>query len=382
MVQMMKARKKTKKVFSKRSQSGYAAAPTENFWKFKDFARTEIDKKETAKIIREYVKKTFPIKERKIMLDAPEWVFAAAYHVGATIQWMNLGLELPENWNKDALFERYFDEVMRVGLRNEKTEEEEAAPVAPSRSPAEIVKERTSDFIAEVEAVLDIFFEGIYGKNVYFDIENYSPFLELKKIDAPYNTAKALYDYYVPLRNEIQMLVEKKPKDMEEGYKHLNAQKRKDYLQLLNNIVSDAEKYMQSKKAVRATRIAKPKTADKQIKDIKYLQESMEFKLTSISPIKVVGAMRLYTFNVKSRTLTEYVCRQTSGFEIKGTSLTNIDEELSREVKLRKPEEFLPIVMKQNPTKIAEAWKNLTTKTGKPNSRINIDTLLLRALER
>lgn len=377
-------KKKPKKVFSRRAHDSYAAAPTKDFWAFKDYARSEIDKKETAKVIKEYIRKVFPKEDAKLMLEAPEWCYTLPYHIASTIVWRNLGYELPEKWDVTKLFAEFFSDLKKKGLNREKNEEpsddtegDSSPEVKTTKSIQAIVSQRASDFICDIEEVLDDYYRGTFT-----DIDNYSPFLELKKMDAPYNVAKAAYDYYVPVKEEVELLVSKKDKQLEEAYTKMSMVKRKEYLKLLTTIVGDCDKYMQMKKAVRKVRIAKPLTADKQIKSLKFLKASDEYKLTSINPLSVIRGQRLYTFNVKSRVLTEYVSNKMSGFEIKGTTLMNIDLERSRETRLRKPEEFLQIVMKQQPTKVDAAWKNLTTKTNVPNGRINTDTLLLRVLDK
>lgn len=377
-------KKKPKKTFSRRAHDSYAAAPTKDFWAFKDYARTEIDKKETAKVIREYIRKNAPKEDAKLMLEAPEWCFTMPYHIASTIVWQNLGKELPREWDPTTLFKRFFDDLKKKGLAKEKDDEPEGdtegdsqPEVKATKSIQSIVAQRASDFICEVEGVLDEFYSGSM-----MDIDNYSPFLELKKIDAPYNVAKACYDYYIPLQEELKTLLAKTDKSLEEGYSKMPLAKRKEYAKLVNIIVSDCDKYMQTKKAVRKTRIVKPLTADKQIKGLKYLKESDEYKLTSINPMSIIRGQRLYTFDTKSRIVTEYVSNKMTGFEIKGTTLLNIDLEKSRETRLRKPEEFLQVVMKQQPNKVDAAWKNLTTKTNSPNGRINMNVLLLRVLDK
>lgn len=379
MSKVLAPRKKVKKTFSRRLHSGYAAAPSSDFFAFKDYARTEIDKKETAKVIREYIRKNFSKAEADVMLQAPEWCFTMPYHIGATIVWLNYGNLLPSTWDDKNLFNKFFAEVKRYGEKKAPDSDEELEEGEPTkkRTIADIVTERSSEFISDVEGVLDEFYAGYI-----IDIPNYSPYLELKKIDAPYNVAKKCHDYYVPLLNEIKNLLAKGDKDLEEGYRHMSPTKRKDYLKLVSVIVSDCDKYMQSKKAVRKIRIARPITADKQIKSVNYLKESPEFKLTSINPITIVGKQRLYTFDVTSRMLCEYVSSRLAGFEIKGTSLLHVDLEKSRQTRLRKPEEFLQVVLKQTPLKIDTEWKKLTTKTNSPNSRINIHMVLLRTLDK
>ena len=138
---------------------------------------------------------------------------------------------------------------------------------------------------------------------------------------------------------------------------------------------------MASKKAVRKVRIAKPKSALKQIAKIQYLKESMEDKLTSINPAAIVGAQRLYTYNIKYKRLTELVSNG-KGFEISGSTIKNIDNDLSRSIALRKPVDILPMVLKKTPPQIRAIWNELTTKTASANGRINKDTILLRAMDR
>lgn len=80
--------------------------------------------------------------------------------------------------------------------------------------------------------------------------------------------------------------------------------------------------------------------------------------------------------------LTEYVSSSTSGFEVKGTSIKNIDVEQSKSVRLRKPELFLPIVLSKTVKQISNEWGKLTTKSSVPNGRINKDTILLRVMDK
>lgn len=375
-------KQKVKREFSKRLKTPYEAAPQGDFWAFKDYVRTEIDKKETARVIKEHVKKHFPKDEAALMLTCPEWCFMAPYHVGATIVWTGWDKPLPVEWNGQVLLAKYFRELKvraerRLAATESDSDDDEVHEPAPrKKTPAEIVDEKTSAFICDVEGVLDEFYDGSV-----IDIENYSPYMELKKIDAPYIVAKRALDYYVPLFQEIQELVKKKTRDLVEGYRHLSVKKKNEYLALVTVIVEDLRRYIDGKKAVRKTRIAKPVTADRQTKHVRYLPESSEFKLTSISPARIVGAVRLFLFNVKYRCVVELVADRVTGLEVRGSTVQNVDFEKSRGVKLRKPEQFLPTVISSTVAKIDAEWKKLTTKTFTPNARLNEATLILRAVD-
>ena len=367
----MAKRAKIKKVYSRRARTGIAAAPTNNFNHFNDYLRLEVDKKELSQVIKDYIRKNLKKADAQVALKAPEWAFTALPYLSATISWKNLGNPFPSHWKGEEVIKKRIAEILEKGRKKAEVKEEEPSDI-PKRTIADIVKERTSDFIAGIEEKIDAFPE-VTGLSVYD---------ELKKIDAPNNTAKGVYEFYLPQLKEMQELITKKPEDLVEAYRHMTAREKKAYMKFLEDIVTDAERYMASKKAQRKTRTPKVKTADKQVARLTYLKESKEHKLVSINPTNVVGANRIYLFNVKSRLITELVCRLAQGFEVNGTTIKGIDEDISRNIRLRKPEEFLPLALKKTPNQINKEWGKLTTKSGKANGRINKDTIILRALDR
>lgn len=265
-------------------------------------------------------------------------------------------------------------EAIDAGKQNKIAKMKEATTNVVKRSIADIVKENTSDFIGAIEEVLDTWFNG-----TWIDIENYSVYNELKKINAPSNTAKAIVDYYTPLKEEIEELINQKTPDLVEGYKHLTAARKKEYLKLINVIIDDAERYINSKKAVRKTRVAKPKSASQQVSKLKYLKESAEYKLVSIDPINIIGSSELWLFNVKYKTAIKCVTQAASGFTLKGTTLQGMDVSNTGKKKLRKPEDFLKEFGASTKAKANKLYNDLTTKPSEFNGRINEDTIILKA---
>jgi len=84
---------------------------------------------------------------------------------------------------------------------------------------------------------------------------------------------------------------------------------------------------------------------------------------------------------VKYRVLLDYVAQNEKGLSIKGTTLQNVDELSTRAIRLRKPDELLPIILNSTPKQIEKAWSNLTTKESKPKPRLNDEVVLLRVFE-
>jgi len=371
---------KRKKTVSlpRKVRTGIAAAPTESFHWFADYFRTDVDKKEISEVLRTYIKENYKGAERTLLLSAPEYLYHAEHGTAATIQWKKLGYQWPERWNGIAKIERYISNVRIAALKKVTEKNDSDKPLVVGRSPMDIVKERTSDFIGEIESVIDLWLT-----DMHVDIENYSVYNEMVKIDLNSFSAKRVLDYYVPLQKELLELINDKTPELVEGYRNMPVSQRKNYLKLVQTIVDDAERYVLSKKAKRKPSKPKAKTADKQVVKLVYATESAEFKLTSINPTSVIGASRLYTFNVKSRIMTEYVSERTAGFEIRGSTIYGISTELSRSIRLRKPEEQLSTFLTKTPTAINKVWETLTTKTiDEVSGRINKDTILLRALNK
>ena len=356
-------------------KTGLAAAPESSFTHFNEYIRMEVDKKEISSFIKTHIKSKFSKSEAKVMLAAPEFYFAPKHFIVSSILWEQKGFEFPVKWNAKKALSRYWAELKEVGAIHLKDKKD--VVVKPKKAPAEIIKEKTSDFIAAVEDVLDN-----YNPKQQDLMMQYSPYNELTIGAYPQSTAKAVVDYYTPLRDEVNELITKKTPDLVEAYSYLAVRDRKKLLAFIQLILDDATKYMMGKKAQRAPRKAKAKTADKQVAKLNYLTESNEYKLKSIHPMSIVGSRRIYTFNVKYKTLTEYVSDRPNGFEVKGSTLQGLDANLSRQTKLRKPNEVLPVALSKTPNQINKMWTALTTKTEVPNGRVNKDTILLRALDK
>jgi len=368
---------KSKKVLPRRAKTGIAAAPTESFRWFAYYIRMEVEKKDISGVLKGYIRDTYKGKERALLLEAPEYMYTAEAGVAATIAWKNLGKEWDANWLGAKHVETYIERLRTAATKKLALKKNDVI-VVPKRTPMEIVKEKTSDFIACIEEILDMF-----GGDISVDWDNYSVYNEMVKADLNSFSAKHVLDYYKPLKAEIDELVNKKTDDLVEAYNHWTVRDRKKFLKIITAIVDDAEKYVLSKKAARKTSKPRVKSADKQTAKLNFAKDSVEFKLTSINPSMIVGATRLYVFNVKTRAVTEYVTEKHSGFEVKGSTIHGINNDLSRSIRLRKPEEHLTVFLTKTPAVINKLWGTLTTKTNdNVNGRINKDTIILRVLDK
>lgn len=364
--------KTKKRALPRARRTGLAAAPTDSYRWFASYVRLEVDKKDIASITRNWIRNNFKGEKLKLMLNGPDWVYTGVYDTAAMIEWViNRGNDVPKGYDLDTVLSRYTEKVEKWATAKT-LDADSAKKKVIQLNPMERQQLAGRDLIADLEGILDLWEEhkniNIYDKFVSEGVTTIGANMVLK--------------YYIPLQAELEELIKKKTPDLVEGYQNMKPKKQKELLAFVSNIISDTEKFLLSKKAVRSVRKPRVKSADKQVTKVNYLKTSKEYKLNSINPMSIVGAFRLYTFNTKYKTITEYVSHGPKGFEVKGSTLQKVDLEQSRTTALRKPNESLPVFQTKTIKQIDQHWNSLTTKTRVPNARINKDTIILRVLDK
>ena len=267
------------------------------------------------------------------------------------------------------------EEILHFGRRNIELKvedvEEDTKVEVKKKNPSELLKEKTLTVMGEIEGFIDDHLDGILDSK-------FSLYTHLKGINAATQSARDIVTHYKEVEQEFKELVEDKVDYLVEGYNHLSLSEQKKLYKLVGSFVSDAEKYVLSKKATRKPRAKKATPATKQVEKVIYQKESTEYKITSTSPAYIVGATEVYLFNTKTRVIKYLVTNNNDGFIVKGTSIKNYDEELSFKKKLRKPEETIDSINKVTKLRALKALKALKTAEKPTDSRINADTVILK----
>ncbi len=330
------------------------------------------DYKDGVKWARIYVKANYTKPQAAAFAAAPDWKISMT--LGSFCKMATNGAPLEKatvEWMKKEI-----DAIIETGrkVKNREVAAEKLAadgPVLVKKTIADILKEKTSDFIAEIEGVIDQWGTPEFPTG-------YSVYTELTKAEAANVTAKAVGEYYTPLYEELKELVTKKTDDLVEGYQHLSLKQQKEKMAFIKSIIDDAEKFQLGKKAVRKPRAAKKITADAQVKNVKYLPTSSEYKVTSVDPTQIVGATEVVLFNVKYKQLALLVANSAAGFTIKGTTIQDYDAERSFKKSLRKPHDQLPLISKATRARINVAFGEIKTVAKPVVGRINQDTIILK----
>ena len=181
-------------------------------------------------------------------------------------------------------------------------------------------------------------------------------------------------------KNDYTDAYEKRCPDMVEGFSYLSKPQLRNRIKALDEMLNEIVLYKSSKKAARKPRTKKPKSADKQVSRLNYLNESEEYCMQSCDPTRIVGAQKFFMFNTKYRKMTVFTSLGRDGFTVQGSTLKGFDESQSYSLTLRKPKEILPILSAKTERQIDKELSKLTTKRKPANGRINKDTILIRTI--
>lgn len=242
----------------------------------------------------------------------------------------------------------------------------------PKISIQDRMREKTHEILGEIEGLID---DYIY-KNVEFSLYEW---LQSNNIPAAYATS--IVAKFSPVLDELLEAYEGKDEQLKEGYRHLKKTEIKKLVTFYNTLIEDAERYSSNTKKVRTARKPRTVSVEKKIKSLKFQKEDPNYKIVSVSPEKIIGAMELWTFNTKYKTITRLTAIDRGGLQVKGTSITNYDESssLTRSVGRKEPEQFLKRILEGGKLVLRKVLDDL--KTEKPLAyRINENTILLRVV--
>lgn len=286
------------------------------------------------------------------------------------------GCVLPDT-SKDFQL-KHVEELLETGKVNREANvqlDDNDEPVkAPKRkTPHELLAEKTNEFIGEVEGCVDDFFTGDLDKD-------WSLYDEMRKLNTAAQTARDTISYYAGVKEELRELIEDKTEDLVEGYSHMTIKEQKKFYDFISELISDCEKFIISKKATRKPRTKKATPLSKQVENVLYLKESLEYKIASVTPEQMVGAHALYLFNTKTRVMKYLVSDRRDGFLVKGSTIHGYDQEESFKKMLRKPEAMIETIGKATKSKALKEFKALKTKQSTTDARINRDTVILKII--
>jgi len=374
----LKGKKTKKKVLRARARTGLAGIPVDKgFNAVKDYFHLQVDRKDCVNQVKTWIKKNFP-EPSKYILANPEYHFSMTHHA-ATAFWYNNDLyknnDADGNTAKEFL-NNLFDKMIPLIEKGKVIyEEKQKANNIVSISPAVKLMRKINNTI--MQELLDLEDKWIDGDDATINI--YDRFKYHGLTNTAISHVKPMIEGWLL---DYEDAYYKRCDQAVEGYSHLKRSTLNHRIKVCKAMLEDLERIRSATKATRNVKVKRPKSVDKQVARVQYKKEDNDFKIVSINPIQIPTKSRLYAFNTKSKMVIEYITESVNGFEISGSTIKNFSKGLSRTICLRKPLDFLPIVLQKTPKQIDAAWQTLKTKTKVPNGRINKDTILLRVLDK
>lgn len=275
-------------------------------------------------------------------------------------------------------------------------EQKEAEARAEEAAKGKIYKPSIQEVVREASFVMaeeidDVVEEFIRDKDIAA-VKKFDPLRSLRAKSAKPNHARNIRKLYENELEEMKLVNNipkpaqiKKMSDAEqdewaqikEGYAHLDAKTAKAALELFEKIINACDIVIAEAKSTRKPRKVKAKSPEALVSKLKFKPSDADFGIASVDPAKLVGAVCALVFNTKTRKFGIYVSKTSDGFGVKGTTLTEFNEDNSLQRTVRKPAEFLPQVKKTTKAKALKQFDTLKTTETKLNGRFNADTIIL-----
>ena len=386
--------KKKATVRATRRLSGFALAPTDEFWKAKHFVHYEIESREWSNKVKDYVKRFLPKTDAAHINRLPEWKTSNYSHWAITAHWLLNNLEPPESYVNG--FKRYLAELVEEG-KAIALKDRAAEKVAKSSAPAPTIQQRIADQAAEAMEDIEEWLEGFIKDKTAFDPKGFDFTAHFAKYKVTQAHARKIMANYqseleearliqnLPTPQSIAKIKDEHDKDMalqlREGYSHLSKKDAQAYLNALETLVGACMLVIDASKATRKPRAKKAPSKDKIVAKLKFKAMDEKYQLASVNPLDLIGAAEIWVFNIKTRKLGKYVAAEdASVMTVKGSALIGYDEEKSVQKTLRKPEETLKEFKAAGKIKLRRFLDEIKTTDTKLSGRINEDTILLKAL--
>lgn len=385
--------KKKATVRATRRLSGFALAPTDSFWKAKHFVHYEIESREWASKITDYVKRFLPKTDAAHINRLPDWKISNYSHWAITAYWLLNNLEPPEDYVNG--FKRYLDGLVEEGKELAK-KDKVAEKIAKSSVPVPTIQERISEQAAEAMEDIEEWLEVFVKDKTAFDPKGFDFTAHFAKFKISQAHARKIMSNYqseieearliqnLPTPQSIAKIKDEREKDMaqqlREGYSHLSKKDAAAYLAALETLQGACMLVIDSSKANRKPRAKKAPSKEKIVAGLKYKLVDDKYQIASINPLELLQSTEIWVFNTKTRKLGKYVAAaDASIMTVKGNTLIGYDETKSVQKTLRKPEETLKEFKSAGKIKLRKFLEEINTTETVLSGRFNTDIVILKA---
>jgi hypothetical protein len=288
--------------------------------------------------------------------------------VGTLIRMKQRGQPLQD---KDVEFiDARIEELRRLAKEEKTYSSIKGEPKVKEEKPVVSIQDRiaeaASTHIGEINGLIDDFVMN----DVDIDVSAY-----LKANEVSPQVSKLIPKAFTKTIIELEEAIEGSDKQLVEGYSNFKKTKLRKLINQLKAIEDACQQQVVSAKAARKPRARKEKPASVVAKNVKFMKEFTELKLTSEKPEKIIGSSEVWVYNTKYKKIQVY--RSLGALGIKGTTILNYDVATSGAKTIRKPE-LVTGYADMTKRNLANEFKNLKTKESAVNGRINEECIILK----
>lgn len=270
----------------------------------------------------------------------------------------------------------YGDKFIKTHMKKvlvTQVEEPVTVDATPTVSIQDRLKEKVGEIAVDLEAALDDY--------VLSDFKTMPAPMSVMHDRAKGMHAQKLIEHFKKRRIEFDDVLNTDDKDLREGYSNFTKPQLKKLVAFCDAVITDAMKIAGEAKVNRKKPKRKQKTPDQLVTKLNFCKEDDTYKLKSVAPRDIIGALQLWVFNVKTRKLGVYHAEDAGGLSVKNSSLLNYSESKSIHKIIRKPEATIPTVMKGGKVVLKNLLGEIASKDSPLSGRINADTILLRVVK-
>lgn len=394
-----KPKKKTVRA-TRRGANRLPLMPSKITWEgAKYYTHYEVESKEWLERVKIYIKNNYDKKLVSAINKLPDWKIGGKSHWACTAYCLENIPDIVPPVYKEGIH-KWILELAEEGvvIAEEKKAEEKTKKNVYVPTIQERIKEQSQDMVEDIDEWL----EGWIRDPETFDPKGFDFKKHFDKIQPSQAHARKMKGFYdgvlddfdelerMPTAGQLKKMDEREAdlwQQLKEGYAHLKKGDIKKFRTAIEELMSALDFIIDSAKATRKPRKAKPKSATKLVEKLKYCKTDERYKLASIDPTLIVGANELWVFNTKTRKLGKYIAanidpkgmgRDGTGLSVKGTTILGFDENLSIQKTIRKPDDVLKEFKSAGKVKLRKFLDEINSVDTKLNGRCNPDTVLLK----
>jgi hypothetical protein len=235
------------------------------------------------------------------------------------------------------------------------------------------IAEVASGHIAEINAL----FDDYIANDVEVDIAAY-----LKGNQVAPQVSKLIPPAFKKTIAELNEVLEGDDKQLTEAYSFMKKTKLKKLIKAYESISDACAQQIVSAKSARKPTVRKVKVKLPSViaKNVKFMREFPDLKLTSVLPEQIVESKEVWLYNTKYKKLHVYRAIGDGVLTVKGSAIIGYEVATSGCKTLRKPE-AVTTYADMTKRSIGAEFKALKTKESATNGRINVDTIILRVFK-